>query len=88
MRQRWRGLESSSAKWILVRVCASAKLTAHASQTRSLSLWVPVCERQQMPGTVCIRLPAGGFLHANRTKTLSLLELIYDGFLAPQESRK
>jgi len=41
-----------------------------------------------MPGTVCIRLPAGGFLHANRTKSLSLLELIYDGFLAPQESRK
>jgi 5'-AMP-activated protein kinase regulatory gamma subunit len=30
----------------------------------------------------------GGFLHANRTKSLSLLELIYDGFLAPRESRK
>lgn len=68
--------------------CASANLPAHASQTRPLSLRFPVCERQQMPGTVCIRSPAGGFLHANRTKSLSLLELIYDGFLAPQESRK
>lgn len=31
---------------------------------------------------------AGGFLHAGRLKTLSLLELVYDGFLAPQESSK
>lgn len=31
---------------------------------------------------------AGGFLHFSRLKTLSLLELIYDGFLAPQESAK
>jgi hypothetical protein len=30
----------------------------------------------------------GGFLHAGRLKTLSLLELVYDGFLAPQESSK
>ena len=31
---------------------------------------------------------AGGFLHASRSKQVSLLELIYDGFLCPQSARK